>query len=489
MGKMHMQADCSLWRTLAVALIAGSSLAGTAQAETIDRSGVSVSIEAYAANIVRVTLSTRRANAEAAPGYGILARALPSDLVHTTDATGDRFRTPRLSVEVASVTPPGPSSPVPDFIPPPPSVPLKIVDAAGLILLDMVDWEMAPHTVMGEKTFRIGATFASPDDEHYYGLGQNQEGILDLRGRTIDCRHDYDAPAGETVCVPFMVTSKGYGIVWDNPSDTHVSPGLNGRTIWQSQVGERVSFFVIVGKTSDEIYAGYRLLTGATPIPPKAAFGYIQSKQRYETQAELLAAAVGYRKRGYPADIMVVDFRYWTRMGQFDMNPAQWPDPAAMNKALHDQGFQTIVSIWPRFARDSRYYDTIARNGWFMKNPDGTPTNGLQLRYDHSGALIDSTNSAARDFYWTLIRDNFVSKGFDAFWLDETEPDLVPDGSFFSIGSGLRYHNLFPLLHTQGVYEAMRRDRPQQRGLILARAAYLAPLMHEAVPKGLAGVA
>jgi alpha-D-xyloside xylohydrolase len=459
---------------LALALIAGLALAGANRAETIDRNGASVSIEAYAPNIVRVTLSTRRADAEAAPGYGVLARASASGFVHTTDAAGDRFRSPRLDVEVAPATPPFSPPPLPkDFLLPPPPVRLKIADGAGVTLLDMTGWEMAPHTVMGEKTFRIGATFASPDDEHDYGLGQNQEGILDLRGRTIDCRHDYDAPAGETVCVPFMVTNKGYGIVWDNPSDTHVSPGLNGRTIWQSQVGERVSFFVIAGKTPDEIYAGYRLLTGATPIPPKAAFGYIQSKQRYETQAQVLAAADGYRKRGYPADVMVIDWFYWTKMGQFDMNPAQWPDPAAMNRTLHDQGFQTIISVWPRFESSSRFYDTMAKNGWFLKNPDGTPTYGSPLRYDISGALIDSTNLAARNFYWNLIWDNFVSKGFDGIWLDETEPDLVPDGSFFSIGSGLRYHNLFPLLHTQGVYEGMRRDRPEQRGLILARAAYL----------------
>ena len=471
------------WRALAAALtwMAGTSLAGAVRAETIDRNGVSVSIEAYAPNIVRVTLSSRRADAEAAPGYGVIARAQTSGLVHTTDAKGDRFRAPRLSVQVAPAIANGPASLIPaseGYIPPPSPVSLTVTDAAGATLLELIDWEMAPQTVMGEKTFRVGATFTSPDDEHYYGLGQNQEGRLDLRGRTIDCRHDYDAPAGETVCVPFMVTNKGYGVVWDNPSDTHVSPGLNGRTLWQSQVGERVSFFVIVGDTSDEIYMGYRLLTGATPIPPKAAFGYIQSKQRYATQAEVLAAADGYRKRGYPADIMVVDFLYWTRMGQFDMNPAQWPDPAAMNKTLHEQGFQTLISIWPRFARDSRFYDTMAGHGWFMKNPDGAPTDGLQVRYDHSGALVDSTNPAAREFYWTLIRDNFAAKGFDAFWLDETEPDLVPDGSFFSIGSGLRYHNLFPLLHTQGVYEGMRRDRPQQRGLIMARAAYLGSQRH-----------
>jgi alpha-D-xyloside xylohydrolase len=127
---------------------------------------------------------------------------------------------------------------------------------------------MAPHDVTGEHTFRVGATFGDTPDTHYYGLGQYQDGVLDLRGRTIDCRHDYDRPAGEAVCVPFMVTDKGYAILWDNPSATMVSPGLHSQTHLQSNVGERVSFFVIAGRTSDDLYAGYARLTGATPLPP-----------------------------------------------------------------------------------------------------------------------------------------------------------------------------------------------------------------------------
>jgi alpha-D-xyloside xylohydrolase len=54
-----------------------------------------------------------------------------------------------------------------------------------------------------------------------------------------------------------------------------------------------VSFFVIAGSTLNEIYAGYRLLTGATPMLPKAAYGYIQCKQRYASQDEVLAVAKG----------------------------------------------------------------------------------------------------------------------------------------------------------------------------------------------------
>jgi alpha-D-xyloside xylohydrolase len=440
----------------------------------LDRGGSQVSIESYAPNIVRITISLDKDLALAPPGFGIIGAADSTGWQQRITASGDQFSSEVMSLEVKAQPWPGaPSQMDRYFAPSLPPVSLTVRKATGDPMLRMSGWEMAPHTVNGEKTFRVGATFDAPADEHYYGLGQNQEGILDYRGRTIDCKHYYDAPAGETVCVPFMVTNKGYGIVWDNPSETVVSAGLHGQTTWRSAVGERVSYFVIVGATLDELYAGYRKISGATPLPPKAAFGYIQSKARYETQQQVLDVAAGYRARGYPLDVMVVDWFYWTRMGQLDIDPTAFPDPEAMNRKLHEQGVHSIISVWPRFEKESRYFNFLAAKGWLLADQNGRPVDGLAERSDRAGALIDSTNRQAREWYWERIRDNIVSRGFDWFWLDETEPDLVPDGYFYSIGSGDRYHNVFPLLHTQGVAEGSRRDRPDKRNLILARAAYL----------------
>ena len=114
---------------------------------------------------------------------------------------------------------------------------------------------------------------------------------MDLRDHEIRCWHDYMAIGGEDVCVPFMVSSRGYGLVWDNPSKTTVDLGFNGRNVWSSEVGDRVSYFVIAGETSDEIYEGYRLLTGVTHMLPRAIYGYIQSKAIYPTQEQILDVA------------------------------------------------------------------------------------------------------------------------------------------------------------------------------------------------------
>lgn len=459
--------------TLAL-LLAGTAPVAAQRMATLDRNGARVSIEPYAPGIVRVTIATSRDEAEGAPGYGITGKSDAAGWRHSSDASGDTFASADLRVTVAAQPWPKPPSQMERYFAPSlPSVSISFARADGSALTAMNGWEKAPHDVAGEHTFRVGATFADTPATHYYGLGQYQDGVLDLRGRTIDCRHDYDRPSGEAVCVPFMVTDQGYGILWDNPSATTVSPGLLNATHFQSNVGERVSFFVIAGRTTDDLYAGYARLTGATPLPPKAAFGLIQSKARYETQAELTEIADGYRRRGLPLDVMVLDWFYWTRMGQLDIDRYAFPDPAAMNAHLKSMGMRSIVSIWPRFERESRWFDTLAAKGWLLHDKDGKPVDGLPIRSDRAGALIDSTNPAARAWYWDKIRDDIFSQGFDFAWLDETEPDLVPDGYFYSIGSGDRYHNVFPLLHTGAVAEGSARDRPDLRNLILCRAAYL----------------
>lgn len=444
---------------------------------TLDRHGAWVSVEAYGPNVVHVTIAVDKAEALKGPGYGILAdHADNAGFRHTVDQGGDTFSSDALTLHINAAPPPHvPGTMERYFAPTLAPVGLQVKNAKGETVVDMAGWDMAPHEVAGEATYQVSATFTAPADEHYYGMGQNQEsrGPLDLRGRVIDCQHWYDAPTGETVCVPFMVSSKGYGIVWDNPSDTRFVAAIRGRTSFQSKVGERLSFFVITGDTPNAIYSAYARLTGKTPIPPKSAFGLIQSKARYASQAEVLHVANTYRQKGYPLDIMVVDWFYWTHMGQLDINPAEFPDPDSMNKQLHALGLQSIISIWPRFERAGRYFSELDAKGYFLKDRNGKTVDGLPFRSDRAGALIDSTNPAARKWFWEHARDNVLSHGFDYPWLDETEPDLVPDGFFYSIGSGDRYHNVYPLVHVEGVAQGMRAWKPNKRVLILSRAAYL----------------
>lgn len=465
----------------------------------LTRDGRTIVLEPYDPGIVRVSLSTNSAQAAAHPGYGISGS--PSAQGWTREKERDGYeviRSSRLVLRMAPANLPAPRrmpldplnqslretyfgggshvDPFDDIV--------SIATPAGKTLLELQRWSMTPPPASAKRDgsraaaaedpgSRVSATFSAPGDEHFYGLGQQQQGLLDLRGHRIHCWHDYGAIGGENVCVPFVVSSRGYGLVWDNPSKTRVDLAINQQSQWSSEVGDTVSFFVIAGETSDEIYQGYRQLTGVTHLLPKGSYGYIQSKAIYPTQQQVVDVAKGYRDRKLPLDTMVVDFLNMTHQGNLDLDPARWPDPADMNTKLHAMGVRTMLSVWPHFAAGTRYYDMLRTKGWLIRKTDGTLDQGYYK--DVIGPNIDTTNPAAARWWWEVIRDRYIRPyGFDDIWLDETEPDIDPANDTFFIGSGKRFYNAYPLFHTASIYEGFRADfGDTRRIMLLARAAYL----------------
>jgi len=441
------------------------------------RQGRVLVLEPYAPNIIRITLSSEKTAALAAAGYGFVGAPSITGWAQEQDSGGyDVIRSGRMVIRVAPQNLPAPHAMPLDALNEslrehyfgggsrrkgPYDDTISLTTASGKPLLTMRNWSMMPNrpavsaesAESGQKAdpgYRVSAVFDSPADEHYYGLGQHQQGFLDLRDHRVDCWHEYNAIGGETVCVPFMVSSRDYGLIWDNPSKTTIDLGYNLQNVWSSEVGDRVSFFVIAGDNSDEIYQGYRQLTGVTPMLPKATYGYIQSKAIYPTQDQAMAIAKGYRDRNLPLDVLVVDFLNMTRQGELDLDPARWPDPAAMNKQLHSMGITTMLSVWPHFAPGTRYYDMLRQKGWLIHTADGAPDFGDFK--DVIGPNIDTTNPDAARWWWEAIRDRYVKPyGFDSLWLDETEPDIDPAKDFFYVGSGTRYYNVYPLFHTASV--------------------------------------
>jgi alpha-D-xyloside xylohydrolase len=488
----------SLLVALQIMLLGGIAMAQN-QPLVLERDGRVISLVPYAPNILRVTMSNDKTAATAAPGYGIVATPSAQGWTHQHDAEGgDIFQSAQMVVHIAPGDQPEDKLPHPmplDAINrqlrehyfggrPNPNAPhndaLLVTTTDGKQLLHMRTWTMAPERAevartdsATEKGYRVAATFESPSDEHYYGLGQQQKGWMDLRDHEIHCWHEYSAIGGQDVCVPFMVSTRGYGLLWDNPSKTTVDLGFNSQNVWSSEVGNRVSYFVIAGRTSDEIYEGYRLLTGVTHMLPRAVYGYIQSKAIYPTQKQILDVAKTYREKKLPLDVVVVDFLNMTKQGELDLDPKRWPDPVAMNRELHAMDVRTLLSVWPHFSQGTQFYDMLLSKGWLVHTPDGQPDSGNFK--DAIGPNIDTTNPDAAKWFWEKIRDRYVKPyGFDYLWLDETEPDIDPAKDVFSIGSGTRFYNVYPLFHTASVYEGFRRDfGDSRRVMILARAAYL----------------
>lgn len=387
------------------------------------------------------------------PSWGILPSDTVIDIAVTTKWETVSMRTNKLLVKIDS------RYCLPEF-----------ADTAGNVFLSAADYHLAPLTVSGETTARQFLSFSSRPDEAYYGLGQNQAGDVNLRGKDLPLWHNYADKKGEVIAIPFLLSSKGYGIIVDNTSKSMVKPGVNGKTDWHSEVADAVSFYVLYGNNMTDLYSAYRKLCGTTPLLPKAAYGYIQCKERYKSQEELLAVARTYREKKYPADYLVVDWYHWGELGDLDFNKKPWPDPAAMNAELKALNFKSMISCWPRFTSKSKNYNLLQKNGWFMKRPDAATAYGTIN--DQRGALIDVTNPDASRWFWNTINKNYNSYGFTSWWLDENEPDVSPHSYYYHAGTGARLYNLYPYLETKAVYEGARRDL-QTRALILSRSAYL----------------
>jgi alpha-D-xyloside xylohydrolase len=412
-------------------LLASAALAaGPAAAQslaTMDRNGSLVSVEAYGPNIVRVTLSLDRKEVEEGPGYGISAKPDASGWTHSGGASGDLFTSSALRVTVnAQPWPKPPSQMQRYFAPSLPPVSITIGTPDGREITRMNGWEMAPHDrewredVQGGRKLRRHCRRALLRPRAEPGGHRSICAAARSTAGTITTRRQ----ARRSACPSWSPTRAMAS------SGTMPRRRRSRRACTMPRAGSPRSASACRSSSSpaghDEIYAGYAKLTGETPLPPKAAFGLIQSKARYESQRGTARIAEGYRSRGYPLDVMVLDWFYWTRMGQLDIDRTYFPDPAGMNKTAHDWAC-TRSSASGRASSANRATSTCSppRAGC-CKDAEGQVVGRPAVRSDRAGALLDSTNPEAREWFWGKIRDNIASEGFDWFWLDETEPDLVP---------------------------------------------------------------
>jgi len=342
---------------------------------------------------------------------------------------------------------------------------ITVKDLKGEIVFREGSRLIIPVEIEGEKTFSIKQFFEWVDNEALYGLGQHQEGVFNWRGHYAELfQHNKRA------VVPFLISTKGYGILWDNYSYTRFNDSPYESYLW-SEVGDAIHYFFIYGPEPDTVINHYRELTGHVPLFPKWAYGYLQSKERYKTQDEIINVVREYRKRRIPLDGIVLDWQYWDdgHWGEKRFNKERFPDPEAMMDTLHNlYNVKMMISIWPKMSFRSVDYKQMIKYKGFLYDTVGSP-------------FYDAFNPDARALFWEQAYDGLFSKGIDAWWSDATEPEL--DGWDFNydafkekmkpaIGSGARYLNAYSLMHSKGIYENQRKTTDKKRVVNLTRSAF-----------------
>ncbi|MBW8781890.1 MAG: glycoside hydrolase family 31 protein [Verrucomicrobia bacterium] len=344
----------------------------------------------------------------------------------------------------------------------------SVADPASVRKVQTVDGEreVADRYIQQKDrdAWKGGVHFHFADGEALYGLGFDETSDLNLRGKTKRLyQHNL------RIVIPSLVSTRGYGLLFDAYSAMTFKDGPQGGSM-DFDVIEDLDYYFIAGPGMNGAIAGYRQLTGAATMLPRWSFGYVQSKERYKSQDELINTVKEFRQRQIPLDGIVQDWNYWIG-GQWggDPDPKFYPDIAAMTKAIHDQNAHVMISIWPNPSPKSTAGTALAAGGYTLA---GT-------------TFFDAFNPKAREVYWNSIWQILGRHGIDAWWCDSTEPETADwsgttrtaDADSKNIAALAKiidpqFLNAYAFEDSTGIYENSRKSSPDRRVLNLTRSGY-----------------
>ena len=313
--------------------------------------------------------------------------------------------------------------------------------------------------------FEVNVRFESNPNEKICGMGQYQQSFINLKGCSVEL-----AQRNSQASVPFMVSSLGYGFLWNNPAVGEAVFAHN-ETRWSAKAAARIDYWITAGDTPADIIRQYADVTGKPPLMPEFALGLWQSKLRYRTQEELLTVARRYRDEGIPLAVIVADFFHWPIQGDWRFDEREWPDPAAMTAELREMGTELMVSVWPTVDVRSENYPAMNERGYLVNT-----RKGLNINFDFLGntRFLDPTHPEARKYVWQVCKKNYFDNGVNLFWLDEAEPEYGVydfDNYRYHIGNTLEVGNIYPLHYTQAFYDGLC-EAGQENPVSLVRCAW-----------------
>ncbi len=365
--------------------------------------------------------------------------------------------------------------------------------------------DLAGHVIVAQLPGRPieynGAAFRvymqSPEDEHYFGLG-DKPGSLDRRNEAFtDWNTDSYGWQESTdpiyKSIPFFIAFRqgvSAGVFLDNTWRASFDFNKESRDGYSfGSEGGPLDFYILYGPEPKKVVENWAWLTGTTPLPPLWSLGYQQSRYSYYPEAEVMRIAAKLRSERIPADVIWLDIDYQFKNRPFTVDPERFPNFENMIQSLKAEHFQTILITDLHIADQPNIgykpYDEGAAGDHFVKNPDGSTYVGMV--WPGKAVFPDFTQDVSREWWGTLYAD-FVAKGVAGFWNDMNEPAIfevpsktMPDdvrhriqGSGFDtrVTTHLEVHNIFGMQNSRGTYEGLLKLRPNARPFVMTRATY-----------------
>jgi len=222
--------------------------------------------------------------------------------------------------------------------------------------------------------------------------------------------------------IPYFWNSAGYSAfavsandddpaTWDRTKD-------NTALTWKFP-GKAANLYLWPAKTLYDGARGYIKLTGRPELPPRWAFGYLQSQWGWTDSAYIANIATKFRTHKLPVDAFIFDFEWYTTLPDYEVgkegkegftdftfNPKLFPHPAKQIAELKSQGLKFIGIRKPRLGNNLKL-DTARQNGWLIS----PKTDSRDLNFSNNGL---------RKWYEEKNRP-LINAGVDAWWDDEGE--------------------------------------------------------------------
>ena len=340
--------------------------------------------------------------------------------------------------------------------------------------------ELQPSSFDGSPTYQVTQGFQLQDGESLYGLGQYNEPYWDYRGRDV-----LMVQTNIGIVLPFMLSSQRYGLLWDVYSKMRFTDDAQGARFWADSAPAGADYYLVAGQDMDAVMRGLRTLTGAATMLPKTAFGLFMSKERYQTQAQVLDVVKRFRADHFPLDNIVQDWQYWGGAADGTWSGMIWdhsryPDPRAMIDTLHrDLHTQFMISIWPSVGNKTELARELDANGLRFGPMEGVAS---------QAQIYDAFSEKGREIYFRHLKKGLLDVGVDALWMDGTEVEVsgaahdpgtverdIKAMRRNAMGDFSRYLNVYSLLTTGGVYHGQRAipgPRGDKRVMTLTRSAW-----------------
>lgn len=340
-------------------------------------------------------------------------------------------------------------------------------DIQGRPLLAEKDYgtHFTPVKYEENETYAVWQAFLLDKDEALYGLGQHQQGKMNQRNQRIVLRQK-----NKEIAIPYIQSTKGYGLFWDNCSATTFTDNPM-ETSFDSEAGDCADYYFLYGGTPDNVLRSMRDLTGGVQMNALWTYGFWQSRERYQSQEELLEVVGKYRELKVPLDGIIQDWQYWGRgaavWNAVEFNNPLFPNPKQMIDDVHRMNARIAISVWPSFGEKTRIYDEFKQKKMLLD----------LIVWPKTTCLYDPFNPEARDLYWRYMEKNLLSLGIDGWWLDATEPEMIGGNieeldQMTHAGPFRNVANAFPLMTVGGVYDHQRKTLSDKRVYIFTRSAF-----------------